>query len=64
MDSKKAYEQMQDEMIDRESAYLCTEIERALDRIINYTDPLDDTMFRDIKASAIKLLLTIVNCIA
>ena len=56
MDSKKAYEQMQDEMIDRESAYLCTEIERALDRIINYTDPLDDTMFRDIKASAIKLL--------
>ena len=30
MDSKKAYEQMQDEMIDRESAYLCTELERAL----------------------------------
>ena len=56
MDSRKAYEQMQDEMIDRESAYLCTEIERALDRIINYTDPLDDNMFRDIKASAIKLL--------
>ena len=56
MDSKKAYEMMQDEMIDRESAYLCTEIERALDRIINYTDPLDETMFRDIKASAIKLL--------
>ena len=27
MDSKKAYEQMQDEMIDRESAYLCTEVE-------------------------------------
>ena len=30
MDSKKAYEQMQDEMIDRESAYLCTEVERAV----------------------------------
>ncbi len=56
MDSKKAYKQMQDEMIDRESAYLCTEIERALDRIINYTDPLDDAMFSKIKASAIKLL--------
>ena len=56
MDSKKAYEMMQDEMIDKESMYLCTEIERALDRIVNYTDPLDDTMFRDIKASAIKLL--------
>ena len=56
MDSRKAYEQIKEEIVDRESAYLCTEIERALDRIINYTDPLDDTMFRDIKASAIKLL--------
>jgi len=56
MDSKKAYEQMQDEMIDRESAYLCTEIERALDRIIDYTDMLDDRSFTKIKASAIKLL--------
>ena len=42
MDSKKAYEIMQDEMIDRESVYLCTELERALNRIINYTDMLDD----------------------
>ncbi len=56
MDSKKAYEQLKEEIVDRESAYLCTELEKALDRIINYTDPLDDTMFRDIKASAIKLL--------
>ena len=56
MDSKKAYKQMQDEMIDRESAYLCTEIERALDRIIEWTDPLDEAMFNKIKASAIKLL--------
>jgi len=56
MDSRKAYEQMQDEMIDKESAYLCTEIERALDRIINYTDMLDESSFNKIKASAIKLL--------
>jgi hypothetical protein len=56
MDSRKAYEQMQDEMIDRESAYLCTEVERALNRIIDYTDMLDDRSFTKIKASAIKLL--------
>ena len=56
MDSKKAYEQMQDEMIDRESAYLCTEVERALNRIIDFTDMLDDRSFTKIKASAIKLL--------
>lgn len=56
MDSKKAYEQMQDEMIDRESAYLCTEVERALNRIIDYTDTLDDRSFTKIKESAIKLL--------
>ena len=56
MDSKKAYEMIKEEIVDKESAYLCTEIERALDRIVNYTDPLDDTMFRDIKESAIKLL--------
>ncbi len=56
MDSRKAYEQIKEEIVDKESAYLCTEIERALDRIINYTDPLDDAMFSKIKASAIKLL--------
>ncbi len=56
MDSKKAYEMMQDEMIDRESAYLCTELERTLDRIITYTDMLDDNAFTKIKAPAIKLL--------
>ena len=49
MDSKKAYEQLKEEIVDRESAYLCTELERALDRIITWTDPLDDTMFRDHK---------------
>ena len=56
MDTKKAYEMMQDEMIDRESVYLCTELERALNRIINYTDMLDDSSFNKIKAPAIKLL--------
>ena len=56
MNTKKAYELEKEEIVDRESAYLCTEIERALDRIVSYTDPLDETMFRDIKASAIKLL--------
>ncbi len=49
MDSKKAYEQMQDEMIDRESAYLCTEVERALNRIVDFTDMLDDRSFNKIK---------------
>ena len=56
MDSKKAYEQLKEEIVDRESAYLCTELEKALDRIVNYTDPLDEAMFNKIKASAIKLL--------
>ena len=56
MDSKKAYEQIKEDIVDRESAYLCTELERALDRVINYTDPLDEAMFNKIKASAIKLL--------
>ena len=36
MDSKKAYEMIKEDIVDRESAYLCTELERALDRIINY----------------------------
>ena len=56
MNSKKAYEMMKEDIVDRESAYLCTELERALDRIISYTDPLDDAMFNQIKAPAIKLL--------
>ena len=56
MDSRKAYEMIKEEIVDRESAYLCTELERALDRIITYTDPLVDAMFNKIKAHAIKLL--------
>ena len=47
---------IKEEIVDRESAYLCTELERTLLRIIEWTEPLDDTMFRDIKAPAIKLL--------
>ena len=56
MDSRKAYEQIKEEIVDKESAYLCTELERALNRIITYTDMLDDSSFNKIKASAIKLL--------
>ena len=56
MDTRKAYELEKEEIVDRESAYLCTEIERALDRIIEWTDPLDEAMFNKIKAPAIKLL--------
>ncbi len=56
MDTRKAYELEKEEIVDRESAYLCTELERALDRVVNYTDPLDEAMFNNIKASAIKLL--------
>ena len=56
MDSKKAYEQIKEEIVDRESAYLCTELERTLLRIVEWTDPLDEAMFNKIRASAIKLL--------
>tara|TARA_S200002703_G_scaffold156251_1_gene161516 strand:+ start:457 stop:642 length:186 start_codon:yes stop_codon:yes gene_type:complete len=56
MDTRKAYELEKEEIVDRESAYLCTEIERTLDRIITWTDPLDEAMFNKIKAHAIKLL--------
>ena len=56
MNTKKAYELEKEEIVDRESAYLCTELERTLLRIVEWTDPLDETMFRDIKESAIKLL--------
>ncbi len=56
MDTRKAYELEKEEIVDRESAYLCNELERALNRVVNYTDPLDEAMFNKIKASAIKLL--------
>jgi len=56
MDSKKAYEMIKEDIVDRESAYLCTELERTLLRIVEWTEPLDDAMFNKIKAPAIKLL--------
>ena len=56
-DSVKKYYEMQQEKIDRESLYLCSEIEKALERIISYSDDdLDDKMFTEMKNPAIKLL--------
>ena len=57
MDSRKAYELMKEEYIDREAAELCNQIERHLERIITYDNGmLDDIVFNKIKAQAIKLL--------
>ena len=47
---------MKQDIIDKESLYLCNELEQALERIIQYNDDLDDKMFTKIKNSAIKLL--------
>ena len=55
--SVKKYYEMRQDIVDKESLYLCNEIEKALERIINYSDDdLDDKMFTKIKKSAIKLL--------
>ena len=57
MDSKKAYQLMKEEYIDREAAELCNQIEKSLERIISYDDGmLDDIVLNKIKAQAIKLL--------
>jgi len=57
MDSKKAYEIMQEEYVDREALELCNQIESQLERIITYdTGMLNDKTFDEIKKSAIKLL--------
>ena len=57
MDSKKAYEMMKEEYVEREALELCTQIENQLERIISYDDGLlDDRTFEEIKKSAIKLL--------
>ena len=57
MDSKKAYEMMQEEYVDREAVELCGQIERQLERIITYdTGMLNDMTFNKIKSQAIKLL--------
>ncbi len=57
MDSKKAYEIMKEEYINKEALELCNQIEKQLERIISYDDGmLDNRTFNQIKASAIKLL--------
>ena len=57
MDSRKAYELMKEEYIDKEAAELCNQIENQLERIVSYDDGfLDDTTFNEIKKHAIKLL--------
>ena len=57
MNSVKKYYEMKQDMVDKESLYLCNEIEKALERIITYDDGLlDDKVFTKIKKPAIKLL--------
>ena len=57
MNSVKKYHEMRQDIVDKESLYLCSEIEKALERIINYSDDdLDDKLFTKIKKPAIKLL--------
>ena len=58
MDSRKAYEIMREEYVDKEATELCGQIERQLERIISYNDErmLDDKTFDEIKSYAIKLL--------
>jgi hypothetical protein len=57
MDSKKAYEIMKEEYIDKEALELCNQIERQLERIVSYDDGfLNDKTFNEIKTQAIKLL--------
>ena len=48
---------MRQDIVDKESLYLCSEIEKTLERIISYDDGmLDDKLFTKIKKPAIKLL--------
>ena len=55
--SVKKYYEMRQDKIDKESLYLCNEIEKALERIISYSDDdLDDKLFTKIKKPAITLL--------
>ncbi|MBT3940101.1 MAG: hypothetical protein HOF44_10380 [Pelagibacterales bacterium] len=55
--SIKKYHEMKQDIVYKESLYLCSEIEKALERIISYDDGmLDDKLFTQIKKPAIKLL--------
>ena len=57
MDSKKAYEMMKEEYVEKEALELCNQIEKQLERIISYDDGfLNNKTFEEIKESAIKLL--------
>ena len=56
-DSRRKYEEMREEYIDKEAMELCGQIERQLERIITYDNGmLDDRTFNEIKKQAIKLL--------
>ena len=57
MNSVKKYHEMRQDIVDKESLYLCSEIEKALERIISYDDGmLDDKLFTKKEKPAIKLL--------
>ncbi len=56
-DSRRKYEEMREEYVDKEATELCNQIEKQLERIISYDNGmLDDRTFNDIKRQAIKLL--------
>ena len=56
-DSRRKYEEMREEYVDKEAMELCGQIERQLERIITYDNGmLDDRTFNEIKKQAIKLL--------
>ena len=57
MNSRKKYEEMKENYIDKEATELCCQIEKSLERIITFDDGmLDDKTFNKIKSYAIKLL--------
>ena len=56
-DSRRKYEEMREEYVDKEAMELCNQIEKQLERIITFNNGmLDDRTFNDIKRQAIKLL--------
>ena len=56
-DSRRKYEEMREEYVDKEAMELCGQIERQLERIITYDNVmLDDRTLNAIKRQAIKLL--------
>ena len=56
-DSRRKYEEMREEYVDKEATELCNQIEKQLERMITFDNGmLDDRPFNDIKRQAIKLL--------